>query len=128
MRKLTYKEKVQNDCELCNECQKGKYCPHESCLFTKIQEPKRIPEKIYKPRVKIVIDENEPQENILDDEKRKLLFPRKSIFQKYNVKRMIFLHLKGYMMVQIAQMMNLRPQVVGEVIRSYKKGELDVIL
>lgn len=125
MRKLTFREYTIYDCEFCGDCV-NRQCPHETCLYKKIEQPKRIPKKIYKPRVKIAIDETAPR--VISDNERNKMFPRKSVFERYDVKRIVFMHIKGYMAVDIAGKMHLRPQEVGEVIRQYKKGELDAIL
>ena len=127
MRKLTYRQYVLCDCEFCGECVDRK-CPHDTCPYKTIEQRKRIPTKIYKkPSVKVVTDETKAPRVLTDIERHKL-FPRKSVYEKYNVKHIIFMHLKGYMMVDIARNMNKRPQEIAEVVRAYKKGELDVIL
>ena len=125
MRKLKSKEVISHDCEMCSDfIEKGRYCEHDVCPYIKRPEPQRVPKKIYKRHA--VVEESAPR--VLNDEERKKLFPRKSVFERYDVKHIVFLHLKGYMMIEISQRMRLRPQEIAEVVRSYKKGELDVLL
>lgn len=118
MRKITAIDMAFYDCEWCGDFKNGA-CPHPKCPY----KSKPINHKKKQPkRERLIIDKPKP---VLTDAIRSEFFPKSKLSERYNIKRIIGLHLEGKMAVQIAKKMGIKPQEVGDIILKYNKGELD---
>ena len=105
MRRTTEKERQRNDCEDCLEYVNG-FCTQKKCPYkvTRARKPTIFPSPVFKH-----------------------IYPLKA-HEKYNIKTIMGLEASGMSAVEISEMMNIKPQVVADIIKIAKKGDEDAIL
>lgn len=114
MRKIPMIEQVYYGCRTCTDYSGG--CPFYACPY--VPKPKHKHSKTEPTE--------EKREPFCVD--RKQFFPRKSLKDRYDTKKIIALYMGGMMLTEIAERMALKPQEVDVVVKEFLKGGRNGIL